>query len=89
MRLAGFRRAPAVQSRLPAGTAKNSFRGQIATNCDTTEFRRGKRPCEKARAAALSGQYREKTGTNTGKTPKIADFFRSFPAVLRGKIKKV
>ncbi len=51
------------------------FCGQIATNSDTTHFRRGKPPCEKARAADLAGQ---KQGENSGKRGKVAEYARFF-----------
>ena len=36
--------------------AKNTFRGQIATECDNSPFRRGIRPCEKASLPLLPGK---------------------------------
>ena len=61
----------------PGGGVKMLFRGQIATVCDTSAFRRGKRRVRKSPRAVLSDHTREKGGKNAGKSPKTADLSRS------------
>jgi hypothetical protein len=55
---------------------KTLFRGQIATKSDTRRFRRGKRACEKAREASVSGKKRAKRVKTDGKSGKNREFCR-------------
>ena len=54
----------------PVWTAKNTF---PRTNCDTSPFRRGIRPCEKALLASISGKSGRKRPKNAEKRGKTAE----------------
>jgi hypothetical protein len=62
-----------------AQAAKNTFRGQMATKCDTGPLRRGNRPCEKGLAAATAGQKQAKNWRKRGKNGENGRFFKGSP----------